>query len=211
MTRRFIIQLVASLAVALIASSDAAGSDCQEPKVLVGDVIRVSDGDTIWVRDKLEHRHKIRLNRIDAPESNQPFGKESTQHLQSLIGGREILVEYETTDRYRRILGIVHLGEMDINLQMVRDGYAWHYKHFDATPSYSTAESTAQSAKRGLWATTKPIPPHQWRRGNRKTACLEFSIQVPLTPSARPCGRGRLGGGWFSLNHPYIQTSQMNH
>ncbi len=170
MIRRLFIQLVASLAVALIASSDAAGSDCQEPKVLVGDVIRVSDCDTIWVRDMLGRRHKIRLNRIDAPESNQPFGKESTQHLQSLIGNREILAEYKTTDRYRRILGIVYLGEMDINLQMVRDGYAWHYKHFDASPSYSAAESKAQAAKRGLWATTNPIPPHQWRKGKRKSS-----------------------------------------
>ena len=167
MTGRFFIQLVASLAVALIASSDAAGNDSQKSKVLVGNVIRVSDGDTIWVRDELGLRHKIRLNRIDAPESNQPFGKESTQHLHSLIGGKEILVEYETTDRYGRILGIVYLGGMEINLQMVRDGYAWHYKHFDATPSYSAAEIAAQAAKRGLWATTAPVPPHKWRKGKR--------------------------------------------
>ena len=167
MKRRFFIRLITSLAATLIISSNAAGSDSQEPNVLVGNVIRVSDGDTIWVRDKLGHRHKIRLNRIDAPESNQPFGKESTQHLESLIGGKEILVEYATTDRYGRILGIVYLGGMDINLQMVRDGHAWHYKHFDASPSYSAAEIAAQAAKRGLWATTNPIPPHLWRKGIR--------------------------------------------
>lgn len=167
MTRRFIIQLVASLAVALIVSSDAAGNDSQKSKVLVGNVIRVSDGDTIWVRDELGLRHKIRLNRIDAPESNQPFGKESTQHLKTLIDGREILVEYEATDRYGRILGTIYLGGIDINLQILRDGYAWHYKHFDATPSYSAAEIAAQSAKRGLWATTAHIHPHLWRKGKR--------------------------------------------
>ena len=168
MTRRFLIQLVASLAVALIAPSDAAGSDSQEPKVLVGNVIRVSDGDTIWVRDKLGQRHKIRLDRIDAPESNQPFGKESTLHLQSLIGGRDVLIEYKTTDRYGRILGIIYLGDMDVNLQMVRDGYAWHYKHFDTTPSYAAAEREAQAAKRGLWAATNPIHPRKWRKGKRR-------------------------------------------
>ena len=167
MTGKFFIRLIASLAAALTISSNAAGSDSQEPKVLVGNVIRVSDGDTIWVRDKLGHRHKIRLNRIDAPESNQPFGKESTLHLQSLIGGREILVDYKTTDRYGRILGIIYLGEIDVNLQMVRDGYAWHYKHFDDTPSYSAAESVAQASKRGIWATTAPIPPHLWRKERR--------------------------------------------
>ena len=137
MTRRFFMRLIASLAAALIVSSDAAGSASPKAKVLVGNVIRVSDGDTIWVRDKLGHRHKIRLNRIDAPESNQPFGKESAQHLRSLIGGKEILVEYKTTDRYGRILGTIYLGEIDANLQMVRGGYDWYYKHFDTTPSCS--------------------------------------------------------------------------
>ena len=129
----------------------------------------MSDGDTIWVRDRCGQRHKIRLNRIDAPESNQPFGKESTDHLKTLIDGREILIKYETTDRYGRILGTIYLEELDINLQMVRDGYAWHYKHFDATPSYAAAENEAQSAKRGLWATTNPINPYRWRKSKRET------------------------------------------
>ena len=156
--------LVGLLVAALALSSDMAELDGRTPKVLVGNVIRMSDGDTIWLCNRVGQRFKIRLNRIDAPESNQPFGKESTLHLQSLIAGREILVEYAATDRYGRILGIIYLGNMDVNLQMIRDGYAWHYKHFDATPSYAVAESEARTAKRGLWASSFPIPPHQWRK-----------------------------------------------
>ena len=92
---------------------------------IVGKVTRVSDGDTVWVSDRLG-RHKVRLNSIDSLESDQPFGKEAAAHLKSLIGGREVRVEYEMTDQYGRILGIIFLGETDINLQMVRDGCAWH-------------------------------------------------------------------------------------
>ncbi|MCR5752510.1 MAG: thermonuclease family protein [Kiritimatiellae bacterium] len=165
MKARFFIRLAGLLAAVLIASSDAIGRDDQ--KLLVGKVTRVSDGDTIWVRDRLGQRHKVRLNRIDAPESDQPFGKESTLHLQSIVGNKEVTVEYETHDRYGRILGIIRLGDEDVNLQMVRDGYAWHYRHFDNTPSYAAAESEARTAKRGLWATPAPIPPHQWRRRKR--------------------------------------------
>lgn len=156
--------LAGLLTATLAISSDTSGVDCGGSKVLAGNVIRVSDGDTIWVCDRHGQRHKIRLNRIDAPESDQPFGKESTSHLQSLVGGREIFVEYGTTDRYGRILGTIYLCNTDVNLQMIRDGYAWHYKHFDATPSYATAENEARTAKRGLWASPAPIPPHQWRK-----------------------------------------------
>ena len=130
---------------------------------ITGRVTRVSDGDTVWVSDSLG-KHKVRLNRIDAPESDQPFGKESAAHLKSLIGGKTVRVEYSSTDQYGRILGIIFLGETDINLQMVKDGCAWHYSHFDKTPSYAAAEIDARRAKRGLWRDQSPIPPFMFRR-----------------------------------------------
>lgn len=147
----------------LTAAGDVYASAGRKTLVIVGTVTRVSDGDTIWVHTGLL-RHKVRLNHIDAPESNQPYGKESAAHLKSLIFGKEVRVEYETTDRYGRILGIVFLGETDINLQMVRGGYAWHYTHFDKSPSYAAAEREAKATKRGLWATPNPINPYRWRR-----------------------------------------------
>ena len=76
-------------------------------------------------------------------------------------------MKYATTDRYGRILGSIFLGETDINLQMVRDGCAWHYSHFDNTPAYVEAERNARMAKRGLWATENPVNPHQWRKSKR--------------------------------------------
>ena len=162
MKRKSLTRLLVAVVVVLSVAGDASARAGQ--KTLIGMVTRVSDGDTIWVNAGFL-RYKVRLNRIDAPESNQPYGKESAAHLKSLIGGREVRVEYETTDRYGRLLGIVYLGAADINLQMVRDGYAWHYRHFDKTPSYAAAEREAQSAKRGLWAATSPVNPYQWRKG----------------------------------------------
>ena len=132
-----------------------------------GKVTRVSDGDTVWVSTG-HGRHKVRLNRIDAPESDQPYGKESAAHLKSLIGGKQVRVEYEKLDQYGRILGIIFLGETDINLQMVKDGCAWHYKHFDKTPAYAEAERAAREAKRGLWSAPDPINPYQWRKAKRR-------------------------------------------
>ena len=50
-----------------------------------GKVIKVIDGDTIYVRDYDNKTHKIRLAGIDAPEMSQPYGKESRSHLLELI------------------------------------------------------------------------------------------------------------------------------
>ena len=166
MKRVFLTRFLAAFAIVLIAARSASAKTEQNAQSIVGKVTRVSDGDTIWVNDR-HGRHKVRLNRIDAPESNQPFGDESTAHLRSLIGDKDVRIEYKSTDRYGRILGIVFLGETDINLLMVRDGFAWHYRHFDKTPSYSSAENEARVAKRGIWAEPAPVSPHEWRKRKR--------------------------------------------
>ena len=134
---------------------------------LVGRVTRVSDGDTVWVTDAARLKHKVRLDRIDAPEKDQPWGKESAAILKGWVFAKDVRVEYEKCDRYGRILGIVFNGTNDINLAMVRSGNAWHYSHFDKTPEYAAGEAEARAARRGLWSQPNPINPYDWRKRNR--------------------------------------------
>ena len=49
----------------------------------------------------------IRLNEIDAPESDQPFGTESKQALVDMLKNRQVRVEYHSTDNFNRIVGEV--------------------------------------------------------------------------------------------------------
>lgn len=140
---------------------------------LNGRVVKVADGDTITVL-VTNVQHKIRLNRIDAPEKGQAFGNVSRQHLASFVAGKDIEIEWEKKDKYGRLLGTVWVDvpasgtnaavRTDINLQMVKDGLAWHYKHFDNTKSYADAETAARAAKCGLWKDPNPIPPYEFRK-----------------------------------------------
>ena len=151
----------------------------KKPQVVIGKVTKVCDGDTIHVVTGGNVRFKVRLNRIDAPESDQPHGKESTDYLAKLIKGRTVRVEYTGKDRYNRILGDVFLEQsnsqnnkpirQDINLTMVATGNAWHFDYFDKTAEYASAEAEARLNRRGLWsADEKPINPYEWRRSKRK-------------------------------------------
>ena len=135
---------------------------------LVGKVTRVSDGDTVWVTDAAKLKHKVRLDRIDAPEKDQPWGEESAAVLKGWIFGMDVRVAYEKRDQYGRILGVIYNGTNDVNLAMVRSGNAWHYSHFDKTPEYAAAETEARAARRGLWSQDNPVSPYQWRRAHRK-------------------------------------------
>ena len=155
--------------------------------VLTGKVVRVSDGDTITVLDQASEQFKIRLYGIDAPESKQAFGDVSKKHLGTLLKDGEVRVEWKTKDKYGRILGIVFAGRTNVNIKMLQDGMAWHYKRFDSNPAYAAAELDAQRNRRGLWSDPNPIPPEQFRHGVPSPSATPGRDGVP-SPSA-PTGR----------------------
>ena len=151
---------IAALVAAVVLQGAA---DC-----ITGRVTRVSDGDTVWVTDAAKLKHKVRLDRIDAPEKDQSWGKESAAVLKGWVFGKNVRVEYAKRDQYGRILGIVFNGTNDVNRAMVRSGNAWHYSYFDKTSEYAEAEAEARTARRGLWSQENPVNPYQWRRTHRK-------------------------------------------
>ena len=155
------ILLLTTLLVSTSTLSDSLDCPCK--------VVKVTDGDTIHVLDQSKERHKIRLGGIDAPEKKQAFGRRSTKNLAEYVAGKYIEVEYSKRDRYKRIIGKLLLNNQDINLQQVKDGYAWHYKKYQKDQSeldrdlYGAAEIEARNNRIGIW-TEKAIPPWEFRR-----------------------------------------------
>jgi ATP-dependent hsl protease ATP-binding subunit hslU len=124
-------------------------------------VIKISDGDTITVLNNKEQT-KVRLYGIDAPEKKQDYGQKSKQFLASLIAGQVVEVEPKGKDRYKRTLGIIYHKGQDINAQMVLNGYAWAYVKYSRM--YIDQERLARENKRGLWQSSNPTPPWEWRK-----------------------------------------------
>jgi hypothetical protein len=113
--------------------------------------------------DAGNNQHKIRLNGIDAPEKSQAFGQKSREYLASLVSGKNVTVVYKSKDRYGRVLGTVFADSVNVNLEMLRGGYAWHYKRYDSTPAFAAAELEARKERRGLWIDPNPIQPEEFR------------------------------------------------
>lgn len=128
---------------------------------LSGQVVKISDGDTITILTQEKQQVKVRLYGIDAPEKKQPYGQKSKQFLSNLIAGRSVEIQEKGKDRYKRVLGIVYLDGLDINEQMVLNGYAWAYVKYSKI--YASQELKARSQNLGLWR-DKPIPPWEWRK-----------------------------------------------
>lgn len=132
-----------------------------------GRVVAVLDGDTITVLDRGNSQHRIRFAGIDAPEKGQAFGQAAKKRLSDLVFGRDVRIEVQDQDRYGRTIGRVWAGDLDINQDMIRSGFAWAYRNYLREPlrtPYLATEAEARRAGRGLWRDPSPIPPWEWRR-----------------------------------------------
>lgn len=140
---------------------------------LQGRVVGVSDGDTITVLDAKNQQHKVRLAGIDAPEKSQAFGQASKKQLSELVFGKAVVVEWQKSDRYRRVVGKVLLEGFDVCLEQIRKGMAWHYKKYAGDQSardrqtYAAVEVEARDARLGLWIYASPEAPWDYRHRGR--------------------------------------------
>ena len=138
-------------------------------EVLHGRVIGVSDGDTITVLDENKQQFKIRLMGIDAPEKAQPFGNRSKASLSDLVYLKDVDVTWLKHDRYGRIVGQVSVDGVDVCLEQIKRGFAWHYKQYQREQAegdrnlYSASETVARNDKVGLWLDPLPIEPSIFR------------------------------------------------
>ena len=151
---------------------------------ILGEVIGVTDGDTVVVLDSEKTQHKIRLQHIDAPERNQAYGTQAKKALSNYVFGKQVTVKWDEKDRYGRTLGNVFADDRWINKQMVVDGYAWHYKQYSKDEDISKAHSTAHALKKGLWDGDSTIAPWDFRRGERPE--VKVTAKPIVDPEPRP-------------------------
>jgi len=142
-------------------------------------VVGVADGDTVTVLTADKQQIKIRLAGIDAPESSQAFGNRAKQALAEKVAGKTIEVVEQSKDRYSRTVADLYVEGRWINLELVAEGWAWHYRQYSKDQRLADAEATARQAGLGLWADKDPVPPWGFRRGER--GAPKVQSQTPAT------------------------------
>ena len=128
---------------------------------------RIVDGDTVHVFHQ-DETYKVRLIEIDAPERNQPYGRDSTDYLKFLLVEGRVDVEISGTDRYGRKLGRLYWKGRDINREMVTAGYAWVYDDYVTDKSFYENQSKARELRKGLWKDLSAVPPWEWRKRKKQ-------------------------------------------
>lgn len=163
--------------------------------LLQGRVIGVADGDTLTLLTAAHQNIKLRLAEIDAPEGGQPWGQMSKSMLSELVFGKDVSIQITDHDRYGRSVARVHVGSVDVNLEMVKRGGAWAYEQYLTDASIMDAEAQARVARRGLWSmpASQIVPPWEFRRNKREAAAGTVFTPRTLMSSASTvsCGAKR--------------------
>lgn len=87
-------------------------------------VERVIDGDTIVVEDI-----SVRLLGINSPEKKEQYYEEAKEFLEDAVLNKTVVLKFgkEKQDKYNRTLAYVFAGNKNLNLELVKNGFANFY------------------------------------------------------------------------------------
>ncbi|KAK9283077.1 hypothetical protein L1049_011306 [Liquidambar formosana] len=113
-------------------------------------------------------KYRIRLRGIDAPEGEMPYGKEAREELVKIVEGKCLRVLVYGEDRYGRSVGDIYCNGIFVQEAMLKKGLAWHYTAYDQRLELATWEKEARAKRIGLWASSNPEKPWDWRKDRRE-------------------------------------------
>jgi len=163
-------------ALFLLTSQVQANTSCDGQ----GIITKIKDGDTISASAQGQNCD-IRFYCVDAPEISHKryekpaqifngidIGDKSLQYLKKLIQvGNTVDLNCKTSDRYGRSVCEIFKNGQNINLQMVKDGYAYILTEYCPKTKeimYYNALQDAQNNKLGLFALGKWQEPKEFRK-----------------------------------------------
>jgi|GEM_PF-1823972 len=141
----------------------AASASAAPLRVVEGQVVHVHDGDSLTVLVDDQPRN-VRLYQTDAPELDQPYGRQARAALESRVLGKSVRVTVMQVRDDGLLFSIVQVEGPTENDRQVAAGWAWRYSEPTKTRLRSANEDRARAARQGLWAGRNPIPPWEWRQ-----------------------------------------------
>ena len=134
-----------------------------------GNQVVVIDGDSLRLGG-----NDVRSFGIDAPEFKQKCqlangrsyycGRQARRFLRKIIARRPVTCKRIGVDRYDRDIAVCKAGEAELNIAMIKAGWAVSYRSYSI--AYAEAERTARAARLGIWRGPF-VEPHDWRAERR--------------------------------------------
>ena len=128
--------------------------------VMTGKCVKVLDGDTLIIEcDK--NRRTVNIEGIDAPELDQPWGKEVRGFVRDMVRGQKVEVEV-LENSGDTVIARVTVNGVDLSEMLVSRGLAW-VPEGSADSDLVGMGTKAKDLPCGLWMDPEPEPPWEFR------------------------------------------------
>jgi endonuclease YncB( thermonuclease family) len=148
----------------MLLSCTTRNTKIEKNNALTGKVIKIVDGDTFDLLTDDKTTIRIRMNGIDCPERKQDYYQVCKDALAEYIFGKDVKLITHGKDRYTRTIADVFYKNENMNLKMIQNGFAWHYKKYSSNLIMAKAEEDARRKKIGLWTMDNAIAPWDYRK-----------------------------------------------
>lgn len=129
-------------------------------QVFTGEAVDVASGEMFTMVTPENRQIEVWLAEIEAPEKGQIYWEASRRSLAEKVLGKEVTIQVvsirDMEDGYDYVIAQVYVEERWINLEMVAEGWAWHYPLYLHSQELATAEKQAREKKLGVWAFENP-------------------------------------------------------
>ncbi len=131
-------------------------------------VTTVEDGDTFEVVMDDKKKIVIRLFGVDCPEDGQAFSSKAKQFVEAQCRNKQVKIVKNTIDPRGRLVADVFLPDgRSLAKELLKAGYAWHYKQYSDDKELDALEQEARKHKKGLWNEANPISPWEYRQSKQ--------------------------------------------
>ena len=177
---------------------------------VTGKVVDVLDGRTL-VMETSAGRVTIQLQYLEVPESSQPRYAIVREHLSKLTLGKSVEHKTHRLTRGVSVGRVTTFQGVDLSLQMIRDGAAWHEPRetseqpADEAAIYASNQELAKGEKRGVWSVAGLKTPWEVRADNERLARAQEAARRLAHPT--PVGLGTFHSDTRRPSGQYTPTS----
>ena len=133
------------------------------------------DGDTCSFESQGQTKF-VRFVGIDAPEIDQPFGKDAQVLTESLLKDKEVVIKCSGTSYYRATCSL-KVKNGDVEDDIVKRGLAMDSPRYSGG-KYAKSQAFAKANRLGMWSDDSISSPFCWRWKDNKT-CKKDKLFQP--------------------------------
>ena len=134
-----------------------------QSQVFEGKIVRVIDGDAILF-ETADSAFEVHLYGIDAPDLGQTYYEQTVSYMENFLWSNAV-IKLKADINQERLSAWLFIKRKNINMYLVKNGYAWYDKVHNINAELARAEISAKNRKMGLWKSENPASPWDFRAG----------------------------------------------